>query len=93
MAKGRAVADAVKAHRHDQEVFAFARDLSEGVIGGLGGGELSSLGSGAKSRRLSFKGLGGRSASDTARARQAGVISKDSRRVTAARRLDPLIRD
>ena len=35
MAKGRGVADAVKAHRHDQEVFAFARDLSDEVVGGL----------------------------------------------------------
>jgi hypothetical protein len=58
MAKGRSVADAVKQHRHDQEVFAFARELSDNVIGGLGGGDLSSSGSGSKSRRLSFKGMG-----------------------------------
>jgi hypothetical protein len=37
MAKGREVSDAVKAHSHDQEVFAFARELSDNVIGDLGG--------------------------------------------------------
>jgi hypothetical protein len=58
MAKGREVADAVKANRHDQEVFAFAKDLSDNVIGGLGG-DLSGSGIGAKSgQRLSFKGMG-----------------------------------
>ena len=31
VSKARAVADALKAHRHDQEVFAFARDLSDDV--------------------------------------------------------------
>ena len=46
MAKGREVADAVKANRHDQEVFAFAKDLSDNVIGGMGG-DLSSSGSGS----------------------------------------------
>ncbi|MET0997051.1 MAG: hypothetical protein ABWY20_24620 [Mycobacterium sp.] len=55
MAKGRDVADAVKAHRHDQEVFAFARELSDNVIGGLSHDELSSSGSGSKSRRLSAR--------------------------------------
>ena len=35
MAKGRQVSDAVKAHRHDQEVLAFAKELSDNVIGGL----------------------------------------------------------
>ena len=33
MAKGRSVADAVKQHRHDEEVFAFARELADNVIG------------------------------------------------------------
>ena len=33
MAKGRQVSDAVKAHRHDQEVLAFAKELSDEVIG------------------------------------------------------------
>ena len=58
MKRGREVADAVKQHRHDQEVFAFARVLSDNVIGPLDGGDLSSSGSRSKSRRLSFKGLG-----------------------------------
>ena len=40
MAKGRSVADAVKQHRHDQEVFGFTRELSDNVIGGLDGGDL-----------------------------------------------------
>ena len=44
--QGPQVADAVKQHRHDQEVFAFARELSDNVIGGLSGGDLSSSGSG-----------------------------------------------
>ncbi len=58
MAKGREVSDAVKAHCHDQEVFAFARELSDNVIGGLGG-DLSGSGIGAKSgQRLSFKHTG-----------------------------------
>ena len=34
MTEGRATADAMKAHRHDQEVWEFARDLSNGVTGG-----------------------------------------------------------
>ena len=58
MAKGRQVCDAVKAHRHDAEVFAFAKDLSDNVIGGLSHDDLSASGAGGKSRRLSFKGLG-----------------------------------
>ena len=61
MKRGREVADAVKQHRHDQEVFAFARVLSDNVIGPLDGGDLSSSGSRSKSRRLSFKGLGTKS--------------------------------
>ena len=58
MAKGRSVADAVKQHRHDESVFAFARELSDNVIGGLSHDDLSSSGAELKSRRLSFKGLG-----------------------------------
>ena len=58
VAKAREVADTVKAHRHDQEVFTFARELSDNVIGPLNGGELSGSSTEAKSRRLSFKGLG-----------------------------------
>ena len=58
MAKGRSVADAVKQHRHDESVFAFARELSDNVIGGLSHDDLSASGSGSKSRRLSFKGMG-----------------------------------
>ena len=58
VSRARSVADAVKQHRHDQEVFAFAKDLSDNVIGGLSDGELSSPGAGSKSRRLSFKGMG-----------------------------------
>jgi hypothetical protein len=58
MAEGREVSDAVKAHCHDQEVFAFARELSDSVIGGLGG-DLSGSGIGAKSgQRRSFKHTG-----------------------------------
>jgi hypothetical protein len=58
MAEGREVSDAVKAHCHDQEAFAFARELSDNVIGGLGG-DLSGSGIGAKSgQRLSFKHTG-----------------------------------
>ena len=53
MAKGREVADAVKQKRHDEEVFAFAKDLSDNVIGDLDGSPTSS-----KSQRLSFKGMG-----------------------------------
>src|SRR6476646_7972267 len=56
--KGREVAEAIQAHRHDQVVFAFARELSDNVIGPLNGGELSGSSTEAKSRRLSFKGLG-----------------------------------
>ena len=55
MAEGRSVADAMKAHRHDQEVWAFAKDLS-GVTGGIG--ELGGSPTSSKSQRLSFKGLG-----------------------------------
>ena len=44
MTEGRSVADAVKTHRHDQEVFAFVKDLSENVIGGLSHDDLSSSG-------------------------------------------------
>jgi len=40
IAKGRSVADAVKQHRHDQEVFGFTRELSDNVIGDLDGGDL-----------------------------------------------------
>jgi hypothetical protein len=58
MAEGREVSDAVKAHCHDHEVFAFARELSDNVMGGLGG-DLSGSGIGAKSgQRLSFKHTG-----------------------------------
>jgi HK97 family phage major capsid protein len=58
MAKGREVSDAVKAHRHDQEVFAFAKELSDEVgLSGLGG-ELSGSSIESKGRRLSFKGMG-----------------------------------
>ena len=58
MAKGRSVADAVKQHRHDESVFAFAHELSDNVVGGLSDDDLSSSGTEAKSRRLSFKGHG-----------------------------------
>ena len=58
VSNARDVADAVKQYRHDQEVFAFAKDLSDNVIGGLGG-DLSGSGIGAKSgQRLSFKHMG-----------------------------------
>ena len=40
MAKGRSVADAVKQHRHDREVFGFTRELSDNVTGDLDGGDL-----------------------------------------------------
>ena len=53
MAKGREVADAVKAYRHDLEVFAFARELSDNVIGPLNGGELS--GSSPRPSRADFR--------------------------------------
>ncbi len=39
-------------------MFAFAKDLSDNVIGPLSHDDLSSSGSGFKSRRLSFKGMG-----------------------------------
>jgi hypothetical protein len=52
MAKGREVSDAVKAHCHDQEVCAFAK---EEFGGGL---DMPGSSTEAKSRRLSFKGLG-----------------------------------
>ena len=42
VAKARSVADAMKQHRHDQEVFAVAKDLSDNVIGGLSHDDLSS---------------------------------------------------
>jgi hypothetical protein len=58
VAKARSVADAVKQHRHDESVFAFARELSDNVIGGLSHDDLSASGSGSKSRRLSFNGMG-----------------------------------
>ena len=58
VAKARSVADAVKQHRHDESVFAFARELSDNVIGGLSHDDLSASGSGSKSRRLSFQGMG-----------------------------------
>ena len=58
MAKGRAGGRRDQAHRHDQEVFAFAKELSDNVIGGLSDDDLSSSGPGSKSRRLSFKGMG-----------------------------------
>ncbi len=57
VSKAREVADAVKQHRHDESVFAFAPELSDNVIGPMDGGDLSSSGSGSKSRRLSFKGM------------------------------------
>ena len=50
MAKGRSVADAVKQHRPDESVFAFARELSDNVIGGLSHDDLSSSGAELKSR-------------------------------------------
>ena len=40
MTEGRSVADAMKQYRHDQEVFAFAKELSTNVIGGGMGGSL-----------------------------------------------------
>ena len=40
MRQGREVADAVAKHRHDESVFAFAKELSDNVIGGLDGGDL-----------------------------------------------------
>jgi len=58
VAKARSVADAMKQHRHDQEVFAVAKDLSDNVIGGLSHDDSSSSGAPSKSRRLSFKGMG-----------------------------------
>ena len=58
MAKGRGVADAVKQHRHDEEVYAFARELADEVGVPLSHDDLSSSGSPSKSRRLSFKGMG-----------------------------------
>ena len=58
MAKGRSVADAVKQHRHDEEVYAFARELADEVGVPLSHDDLSSSGSGSKSRRLSFKAMG-----------------------------------
>ena len=54
MTEGRDVADAVKAHRHDQEVWAFAKELGAEVIGPMGG--VSPLS--GKGQRLSFKGMG-----------------------------------
>lgn len=54
MVKGREVADALAAHRHDQDVWAVARELSDNVTGGIDG----SGGGPAKGRRLSFKGMG-----------------------------------
>ncbi|HXO51081.1 MAG TPA: hypothetical protein VN888_08645 [Mycobacterium sp.] len=41
-----------------QSVFAFARELSDNVVGGLSDGTVSLSGSPGKSRRLSFKGMG-----------------------------------
>jgi len=52
IAKRREVADAMKTHRHDQEVWAFAK---EEFGGGL---DMPGSSTEAKSRRLSFKGLG-----------------------------------
>src|SRR5258705_12420590 len=57
MTKGRAVADAVAAHRHDQSVWEFARELSDSVTGGLDGGGLSGSPPPSQARRLGFKGL------------------------------------
>ena len=51
MAKAREVADAMKAHRHDDFVWQWAKEEF--------GGELSPSGSPSKSRQLSFKGMGG----------------------------------
>ena len=45
-------------HRHDQEVFAFAKELADKVGIGGPGGDLSGSGPPGKSRRLFFKGLG-----------------------------------
>ena len=50
VAKARQVADAVKQQRHDDFVWQWAKEEF--------GGDVSSLGLGAKSRRLSFKGMG-----------------------------------
>ena len=58
VSQARSVADAVKAHRHDAEVFAVVRELSDNVTGGLSHDDSSSSGAPSKSRRLSFKGMG-----------------------------------
>ena len=58
MSEGRSVADPMKQHRHDPEVWQFARDFSAEVgvprIGGHWSGSLT----GDKTRRLSFKHTG-----------------------------------
>ena len=58
VSKARDVADAMKQYRHDQSVFAFARELSDNVIGALSDGDLSGSSTESKSRRLCFKGMG-----------------------------------
>ena len=65
MAEGRSVADAVKQHRHDEEVYAFARELADEVGVPLSHDDLSSSGSGSKSRRLSFTAMGAKVAART----------------------------
>ena len=58
VSKARSVADAMKQYRHDQSVFAVARELSDNVTGGLSHDDLGGSSPEAKSRRLSFKGVG-----------------------------------
>ena len=65
VSKARSVADAVKAHRHDEEVYAFARELADEVGVPLSHDDLSSSGSGSKSRRLSFTAMGAKVAART----------------------------
>ena len=82
VSKARSVADAMKQHRHDQEVFAFAKDLSDNVIGGLNDGGLSASGAPGKSRRLSLQGHGcqGRRQDAARRRKGFGTVWCDDRR-------------
>ena len=74
MAKGREVADALKAHRHDQEVFAFARELSDEVgLSGLGG-DLSSVGLSGQVTPTFLQGHGHQGGRLDARARRSQGI-------------------
>ena len=74
MAEGRSVAEQLKQQRHDESVFAFAKDLSENVIGGLGG----SPGGLKSGQRLNFAGMG-RAAADKIRAGADGDGRADGR--------------